>query len=161
MPKIFLSHASEDKDLVQELVEFMVMGMKVSQDDIYCTSLKGTIKTGKKFIEDIKENLTENEIVIFLITENYLKSKFCLAELGAAWILNQNIYPVIVNPVKINDLNDTPLRDIQMKILNNKEDVATLYDELKAEGVAKDNTSVFNTKLDKFMEYLSSAKKKF
>ncbi len=160
MPKLFLSHSSRDKELVQELVELMVMGMKISQDDIYCTSLNGTIKTGSKFIENIKENLTENELVIFLITEDYLKSKFCLAELGAAWGLNQNIYPLIVNPIKIDDLNDTPLRDVEMKVLNNKDDIAIIYDELKAEGIAKDNTSAFNSKLEKFMEYLTSQEKR-
>ena len=53
-------------------------------------------------------------MVIFLITKNFLESKFSLAEMGAAWALNQKIFPVLYTDTNYKDLGDTPLASLQM-----------------------------------------------
>lgn len=150
--KIFLSHSSEDRRLVNEFIGFLQMGMNVNPDEIYCTSLKGTIPTGVSFINDIKDNITQSEAVIFFMTQAYMNSKFCLAELGAAWALNQNIYPVLVNPITYGDLGHTPLSGIQAIKLDEEEDLAVLYTEFQKKGLAKNNTIRFNRELRAFQE---------
>ncbi len=161
--KIFLSHASKDVNLVECLVDFFELGMKIERDEIYCTSLRGTIPTGYAFVNHMKENIQNIEAVIFLITPNYLESKFCLAEMGAAWVLNQKIYPIIVKPLGYDVLEDTPLKGVQAKILNSKQELEVLYDEFKSNKLAGERlTSQFNRSLDKFLseiEKIPQAKK--
>ena len=38
-------------------------------------------------------------MVVLLITENYLVSQFCLAEIGASWIFKDRVVPVVVPPI--------------------------------------------------------------
>lgn len=111
--KVFISHAANDRILALSFTEFLQLSMGLAKEDIYCTSINGTLRTGKEFIPDIKEKLTDCQVVIFLITPEYLKSKFCLAELGAAWALNQNIYPLLASSLDFSCLNDTPLKGIE------------------------------------------------
>ena len=120
MKKIFISHSTKDVELIEKFLDFLEIAMGISREEVYCTSIAGTISTGQKFIDNIENNIKSAKIVIFIITPQYLKSKFCLAEMGAAWVLNQKIYPLIFNPLDFDVLEDTPLKGIQAKILNSE-----------------------------------------
>ena len=98
---IFLSHSYHDKDLADRLVVLLTNGCDVSPNDILCTSLSGmNIKVGTtSFIDYLKEQLEDPALVILLITENYLASSFCLAELGAAWRMGIPCFPLAVPPI--------------------------------------------------------------
>jgi hypothetical protein len=67
-------------------------------------------------------------VVFFIITPNFLESKFCLAELGAAWALGKNIIPILVEPLNFDALGETPLVAKQAFKLSSVETVA---DEIK------------------------------
>ncbi len=82
--KIFISHSSKDKELVLMFVDLLVQGFHIDYDDIFCTSMDKALRVGEDFIKSIKENLLDSEIVLFLITQNYIDSKFCIMEMGAA-----------------------------------------------------------------------------
>ena len=71
--KIFISHSSADKELVEIFVDkLLVCGMGFSNDDIFCTSLEGLgIKTGKDWRNEIQKNLCKSQVVILFITPNY------------------------------------------------------------------------------------------
>lgn len=86
--------------------------MQLTNSDIFCTSLTGNLPTGEAFIPAIREALVNCKIVIFLITEAYMESQFCLAELGAAWALGQTIVPLLVPPLTHEDIARTPLKDV-------------------------------------------------
>jgi len=103
---IFLSHSYHDKDLAERLVNLLTNGCDVSRNDILCTSLSGmNIKVGKtSFIEYLREQLKEPKLVILLITENYLASSFCLAELGAAWRMGVPYFPLAVPPIQRSEI---------------------------------------------------------
>lgn len=45
-----------------------------------------------------------------MLTPSYIKSPFCLAEMGAAWALGQIIYLILVSPLKFSDLQGTPIQ---------------------------------------------------
>lgn len=151
MAKIFISHSSENKELVEMLVDFLQMGMGVNRSDIFCTSIPGNLPTGKAFIEKIKEELRESEAVIFLITEDYLKSQFCITEMGAAWALGKRIYPLLT--VKAEKLNRTPLLGLQMRFLGSADDLSTIYDEFCESGItAGRRTAEYNRRLPGFIE---------
>lgn len=123
MMKIFISHSSKDKELVLMFVDLLVQGFHIDYDEIFCTSMDNALRVGEDFIKSIKENLHDSEIVLFLITQNYIDSKFCIMEMGAAWAFKDNIFPIIVPPLDYSILNDTPLKIIQSIILSDAEDL--------------------------------------
>lgn len=121
--KIFISHSSKDKKLVLMFVDLLVQGFHIDYDEIFCTSMDNALRVGEDFIKSIKENLHDSEIVLFLITQNYIDSKFCIMEMGAAWAFKDNIFPIIVPPLDYSILNDTPLKIVQSIILSDAEDL--------------------------------------
>lgn len=132
--KIFISHSSEDKELVLLFVNLLTKGFHIDNNEIFCTSMDNSLRVGEDFIKSIKEELHDSEIVIFLITPNYITSKFCIMEMGAAWAYKNNIVPIIVPPLDFNALNDTPMKTIQALILNNSEELFNkLYSHILVE----------------------------
>ena len=132
--KIFISHSSEDKELVLLFVNLLTQGFHIDNNEIFCTSMDNSLRVGEDFIKSIKEELRDSEIVIFLITPNYIASKFCIMEMGAAWAYKNNIVPIIVPPLDFNVLNDTPMKTIQALILNNGEELFNrLYSHILVE----------------------------
>jgi hypothetical protein len=154
----FISHATEDHELVSELVDFMEMALKVDRSKVYCTSGNGTkkIRTGTNFIKDIRDNVIGTKLVIFILTPNYFKSSFCLAELGAAWALSSDIYPIVIPPTPRVLLKSTPFSEsTQALTLNTYEDLVTMGDEFKAMKVAKyESANVLNTKAKKLISWI-------
>lgn len=57
MAGVFISHSSENKELVKIFLDFLQMGMGVKRDEIFCTSLSDSLPTGEAFIPKIKEEL--------------------------------------------------------------------------------------------------------
>jgi hypothetical protein len=96
--KIFISHSSEDKLIVEELIDLLEsMGVKPSQ--IFCSSFDGYgIPLGADFLEVIKEEIGKSVLVLFVMSENFYASPVCLCEMGAAWFLSRESIPIIVPP---------------------------------------------------------------
>lgn len=100
----------------------------------FCTSLKSELKAGDNFIHQIAAGLKDSEIFLPIISEEYLNSKFCLMELGAAWIKFSDmkkdamkyILPAVLYPVSVAALLDTPLHDLQTVELASEEGVLSL-----------------------------------
>ncbi|MCD4643720.1 hypothetical protein AR454_16665 [Bacillus mycoides] len=154
----FISHATADSKLVSELVDFMEIALKVDRNKIYCTSGTGTrkMRTGNNFIENIKENVKGTKVLIFILTPNYFKSNFCLAELGAAWALSSDIYPIIIPPTPRKLLKSTPLSEsTQALTLNTYEDLITMADEFEDMNFAKySSVKVLNERAHKLIDWL-------
>lgn len=153
MSQIFLSHSVRDKEQVDRLIDFLVLGMGIPQEEIFCTSKNGGLTTGSSFIEEIRSAMRQSPQVLLLITENYRKSPFCMAELGAAWALQDSgVLPLLVPPVRYDDLRRTPLNGLQMRMQNREEDLTALYDELCRKHIAKVGRTVeFNAQLRKYL----------
>ena len=111
--KLFISHSSADKEFVDILLRLVYKGCGLLESDVFCTSLSGTLLPGEPFINDIKKNVKNSKCAIFLMTENYLDSYFCVAELGASWVLNKHIIPIVVPPITLHEYDRTPLKGIQ------------------------------------------------
>lgn len=154
----FISHATADTKLVSELVDFMESALKIDRSKIYCTSGTGTrkMRTGNNFIENIKENVKGTKVVIFIFTPNYFKSNFCLAELGAAWALSSEVYPIIIPPTPRKLLKSTPLSEsTQALTLNTYNDLITMADEFKEMDVAEyKSVRVLNERAHKLIDWI-------
>lgn len=128
--KIFISHAVADAKIAAELNRLFATGLGVTGKDVFCSSLPGrTIPGGFNFVDHIKKNLESAKIVILLITENYMDSQFCLAEVGAAWISKQHVVPVVVPPFTRSKLKAT-LSITQAWRINDDDDLNGLADDI-------------------------------
>lgn len=155
MSNLFISHSTQDQEAVQQFVDFLVLGMGISRNKIFCTTQSGTLLTGHSFIAQIREALEDCAQVLCFLTPNYLRSKFCMAELGAAWFQAGKIIPLVVPPLQYSDLNDTPLLGLQMLRQDRKEDLTVLYDELCTQGIAQSGQTVqFNRQLQNYIASL-------
>ena len=129
-PKIFLSHAAVDADLAEAFETLLSKATGISSADIFCSSLEGQgVPKGKDFVNFIRSEVKEAEAVVALITPAYLDSAFCMAELGAAWVLGTHRFPVIVPPIGFDAVNATQLGLTSVKI-DNKDALSQMLEDL-------------------------------
>jgi hypothetical protein len=101
MPLIFISHAQADKPVVDDLFDLLQTGCDVRREEIVCTSVDGAeIRTGDDFIEWIREKIQVSNLIILFITPNYFASHFCVAEMGAAWALQKEVFPLVAPTIE-------------------------------------------------------------
>ena len=107
---VFISHAVKDSKLAEEIVDLLEEGMGVPGAEIFCSSLTGYgIPTGQNFVTYIKNQLADPKVVILILTPSYFESKFCLAEMGAAWIMSHEQFPILVPPLGYDSVKDVLL----------------------------------------------------
>lgn len=97
MPIVFISHAVVDKPLTDGLVDLLQTGCSLPADEIFCVSVEGAgIEVGEDFVRWIRDHLADSSLVILVVTPNYLASRFCVAEMGAAWALERDVFPIVL-----------------------------------------------------------------
>ena len=130
--KIFISHASKDKDIVEELIELLeVIGVKSSQ--IFCSSFEGYgIPLGENFLEIIKAQLTNDSLVLFVLTENFYQSAVCMCEMGAAWVLSKKHIPIVVPPLNYADIRGV-IPNTQGLIINDAQKLNLLKQQIETQ----------------------------
>lgn len=128
---IFISHAVKDKPLVEKFVDdILQVGMDISANDIFCSSLSGMgIPSGKNFIDYIKEEIQQPKVVIVFFSKAYISSQFCMCELGATWAMTHNILPILVPPLTHSDIKGV-LTGIQVDRVNNADEINRFQEAL-------------------------------
>lgn len=162
MKKIFISHAASDKEIVGELID-LLEGIGVANDRIFCSSFEGYgIKLGTNWLDAIKQELTEESLVLFVLTTNFYNSHMCQCELGAVWANTLRHIPILVPPLTYKDL-EYILRNQQSMEINDENKVNSLYEEiLEWFGLKPLKASIWKLKLDKFLGNIECLlKKKF
>lgn len=133
---IFISHQSKDLDIVESLIKYLKNGMDVSRQNIFCTSKNlgtRTVEPGEKLYDKLQDELSNNtKIFIAVISDNYMQSKICLMELGAAWGLGCDVIPMIVskNDGIFNELKGL-LAGILMITFTDEKIASSYLDKLK------------------------------
>ena len=150
---IFVSHSSKDRELVHILVEFLQVGMGIGRDRIFCTSYPNELPTGRPFNDIIRERMKVCDAVFLVITDNFLRSQYCLAEMGAAWVKCDATYPLLLTGLE--KLAKTPLQGVQVRVLTNENDVSVVYDELRNSGIITGaSTAEYMRRLPKFIRQI-------
>ena len=95
--KIFISHSSKDKALIEAFVEKIIrLGIGIPIDDIFCTSIETMgIKNGDDMRNHIRQNILGCDLALLMISRSYIRSSICLNEMGAVWsmpIPNVNVF---------------------------------------------------------------------
>jgi len=123
---IFISHSSKDKKIVRQLINILE-DIGVPREQIFCSSYEGYgVKLGDDFLITIKEKLSVNVLVFFILSENFYASPMCLCEMGATWIKTNRHIPIIVPPFNYKDVKGVIPTTNGMKI-----NEASKYESLK------------------------------
>lgn len=102
--KVFISHASKDSDIVEEMIEILE-SIGLDSHQIFCTSFEGYgIELGENFLDSIKGELSSDSLVIFILSKSFYESPVCLCEMGATWVLAKEHIPVLVPPLDYADI---------------------------------------------------------
>ena len=104
--KIFISHSSKDKHIVQLFVDdILQLGIGLKPEHIFCTSIEDMgIKNGEDIRKHIHENIKNADCSILLISKNYKESEICLNEMGAVWAYDNKVRFYILPDADFNSI---------------------------------------------------------
>lgn len=103
--KIFISHAEADVQLANLMVNLILSSLHLDDHQIRCTSVPGhQLRFGNEISQLLKDDIRLSPIIIALITETSLASKWVMFELGASWALNKTVIPIIGPSLTYKDL---------------------------------------------------------
>ena len=125
--RIFISYSRKDKDLVLSIVDHIqkAVGVKCWIDE------KG-IESGEQFKDVIMAAIDKCEIVIFMMSENSLKSSFAKKEVNYADHMKKRIVPVILDSDELRGWFVFDFAGADYIIASNPEHVAKLIRNLKS-----------------------------
>ncbi len=104
MKKFFISHSSSDSRIGELLLDALIE-MGISQEEVFYSSNFHTgVELGKNFPSEVKKNLNNSELIIFIITKNFYRSPYCMNEMGAAWAFNKSFIPILLDGLTYNDM---------------------------------------------------------
>lgn len=128
MAKIFVSHAVRDQELAEAVVELLQLGSGVPPDQIFFSSGPGMrVPAGSRFNEYIRKEVEDAALVVAIVSPAFRESAFSIAEVGAAWVLQGNFFPLTVPGFGHRDL-DGVLIGVQVQPLDDPQALAELHD---------------------------------
>jgi hypothetical protein len=102
--KIFISHSSLDKEFVEEIID-LIETIGLASTCIFCSSFPGYgINLGENFLARLKDQLDENILVLFILSQNFYKSPISLCEMGATWVKTNEHIPILIPPFDFKDI---------------------------------------------------------
>lgn len=152
MKKVFISHSSLDIHIVEKVIDILeAAGVPSSQ--IFCSSLEGYgIRLGSDFLNVIKEELNDDVMVLFVLSNNFYSSIVSLCEMGATWVKTSEHIPILIPPFDYNDVKGVIPTTQGMKI-NEKDKLNSLKDfVVDFLGIEIVNTSIWEKKRDKVLQ---------
>jgi TIR domain len=154
---IFISHAAADKDIADAVLDLLNTAMNIDVTaDVFCSSIAETgIKPGADFTQFIKEQIQTPKVVLLLITQNYLASQFCLAEVGACWAKSHDIIPLLVEPVVFADMKAV-LAGKQALRIDDKADWNVVLEAFKAALGINPNINRWERKRDEVLSRIKA-----
>lgn len=117
--RIFISHASCDRDLVKCFVQALEASVTLADDEIRCSSLPGyRLRSGTHTSSALRKELSEAELIVGILTPESLESGWVMFELGAGWGANKWVVPVVAGvdydsmpgPLKESNATDAATR---------------------------------------------------
>jgi hypothetical protein len=103
--RLFISHSSEDQDLVNALTTLIDSALQVLPNTMRCTSdPRFNLVPGEDVPQKLRCDLSDSNVVVGLLTPSSVTSSYVLMELGAAWGFNHRVIPVLAAGVNFKDI---------------------------------------------------------
>lgn len=94
---IFIIHSSRDESIA-EAIRFGLNCINIPDSNIYCSSIEETgTRLGDSFCDIIKKCLQNAILVICIMSDYSVDSKYCLQEMGAAFVMDVPLIPILAN----------------------------------------------------------------
>jgi len=107
-------------------VTTLELGLYLPPKTIFCSSLPDYgIPNGLRFIDYIRDTIDEAKLAIFLVAAHFLKSEFCFAEFGAAWVKSIDQMVLLVAPLTPSNLTGI-FSGIQTGVLTDRDQLNQL-----------------------------------
>ena len=118
--KIFISHSAKDIKIVESFVEnVLCLGLDISADRIFCSSMEGHgVKSGQYIPDRLREEIKLASIALLFISKNYKSSETCLNEVGAAWVTldKEDVIPMLLPNIEFTELGFLDIGRLGLKI---------------------------------------------
>lgn len=105
---LFISHCSSDNNLLKDYIDVFVANKK---DKIFFSSSAETgVEAGGEIMKTLNKKIKECDVFVCIVTENYLRSAFCMYELNIATYLfnkKRTIIPIVVNEATYHRIETT------------------------------------------------------
>ena len=98
MTDIFISYSEEDEEITQKIANTL------KRESFTIWTNKTDIKAGAKFQEQINKGIEEADNLIYLISANSLRSRYCQQEIEYALANNKRIVPLLVEKIQIETI---------------------------------------------------------
>jgi hypothetical protein len=94
--EIFISHSHDDRAIAEALVRFINLSVGIEMNEIRCTSFAPTaLALGGNLNSELRRDMKRCQRFLPLITANIPASEFVSFEIGAAWVLDKPIMPLV------------------------------------------------------------------
>ncbi len=163
--KIFISHSSKDLTFVQALVD-LFEDIGLNEENMFCSSIPGyNIPLDKNIYDYLKEQFQNYNLhVIFVLSDNYYSSPVSLAEMGAAWVLQQRYTSVLLPHFNFKDIKGVidQIR-ISIKLDSEKMELKARLNELRNTLIEEfglksslNSQNIWERNRDKFIDKINS-----
>lgn len=130
MKKLFVSHSSLDDTKIEPLIDLINL-IGIPHNKIFYCSIEGYgLKPGENLFDGLKRELSNEVFALFMLSKNFYESQICLCEMGAVWIKSHKQIPILIPPMKFNEMKGVFPNTIGLE-LNNKGNMNTLKMELE------------------------------
>ena len=127
--RIFISHSNIDVKIARILVNLLLRALRLSDDDIRCTSVDGyRMPSGVPINQALRDEVHSSDLVIGLITLNSIKSLYVSFELGARWGADKPMIPLLASGFTVRHL-EGPLTGINAITLDSDSSVDKLLED--------------------------------
>lgn len=93
MAQIFISHSSQDEELVDKFVDLLETGLSIQgEGTIFASSIPGKDIQMGNVHEEIRKELLAAQLVIFVLSPSFLESNYCWIEVGAAVASGRKVF---------------------------------------------------------------------
>ncbi|PEX84078.1 toll/interleukin-1 receptor domain-containing protein [Bacillus cereus] len=102
--KVFISHSSLDKEYAKLVVKFL-KEIGFSSKQIQCSSLEGYgVPADGDILEWMKDGLTSDVLVLYVLSKNFYESSPCMCEMGATWVQTKTYIPIVIPPFRFEEI---------------------------------------------------------
>ena len=130
-PKIFISHRHKDEKIVSALVECIRTYFTVDRQDVRCTSVRPyRLPVGENTADRLREEITEAEVVLGILTTDTLESSYVAFELGSAWGQRVWTCPLLARGADQSHIPD-PIRGLSPLFLSKDSECFQLLNDME------------------------------
>jgi maltooligosyltrehalose trehalohydrolase len=130
MTRLFISHASQDRKLAEQIIGLLHAALNLPADGILCTSVRGYGLSGGVMTDDeLRSRVCDAEEFVALVSKHSLDSVYVSFELGARWGVSKSLRPLLVPGLPTTGL-PRPLAGFNVLSAGNAVDLHKFVDDL-------------------------------